>query len=639
MVQWNIKDNCYTRQGNNLEAGTYKVHAEFISNEEDYGQSESTPLTITVKKIGTFIELIGIDSRDGFDLGTLSGDNDSIDINITPIVKDQFGEDITGTMPFKLYCNDELIYPTQDSPVDTRTVRYFIDTDGDYTFYGEVEENYKYTASKSSSQTIHINDSRLVSTNLETTITSEKGTPLYATDLITIDSKVYNSTDNSVLSDSELDKVTTLVTGADDYVGTHTLTQLFDSGEYTVKVKYPTTSSYASSHKELSFTVLKSTSTFKDFTASKTLADSGETITVSAKLIDIHDNPIINKPCTLTVTCNGVTVDYDVQSDMEGICTTDVTIFEAGTALFNWKYDGNSVYESTESNGNGAWKVTFNDVSTNLTLLTEGELHRGWYYATQLKTGKGEPLRNQVVTYEITGNDGKKVKYQLKTDDEGVSKLQINLIYGKYPIKVSYAGNNGLNNSSSFSKTLTVREPLEQIREPKRLMQHVSAQHERWNSIDASQLKDSFIRCEVWQRMTGKQFTPAPLDGFNYGFTLPKDCTITEIYSLAKLKTTATNNTLPLFKSVTIKSVISPSGYSSTRDTSTTVNAPIPDSWKDYRNRMPVNKYKPETINSPNFGARLEIAPNSDTAHGGKVDLDQLSIRIKYIPKQVIEVS
>ena len=61
---------------------------------------------------------------------------------------------------------------------------------------------------------------------------------------------------------------------------------------------------------------------------------------------------------------------------------------------------------------------------------------RGTYYQVNLKCADRTPLSNVPVTMTIKNKD-----YNVKTNSLGLAKLKINLPYGKYSIKVSYAGN------------------------------------------------------------------------------------------------------------------------------------------------------------------------------------------------------
>ena len=495
MSEWNVKKDCYTRKSSNLTAGTHIIYSEFRPDNDEYGASKSEPVTITIEKIATTLQLTGINDYDGYDLADLPTDTDGINITITPTVKDQWDNDITGTLPMKVYCNSEQIYPYDGSSNDSRPFTYLIDTDGDYNFYGVVEENYKYKESRSSETFIHINDSNLKETSITTTTNN---TPIYSVDNITIASKVtYNNTE---LPDSEQDKITTTITdlNGEQIHGKQTITRLFNPSTYTVQAEYPTTSTYTSSNKTTTFTVLKTPVHFTDYYPEDYQYEwnSGEDFNVNITLLDIHDNPVAGKPVRLQATVNGATHNYTTTSTIDGLCTVPVNLKESGTVEFKWIYNGNTVYESNTGEDD-SYYVTLKNITSKIELLSGDNVYQGWYYATRLTDSEDNPIINSNVTYSITTpSTGQTNTYNTTTDDNGVSKLQINMMTGRtWNIKAKYDGETGVMEGSTLEGTITVNEPVTVTRQPSKLKEYPNSVSMPWNELDPKQLGSHYIRC------------------------------------------------------------------------------------------------------------------------------------------------
>lgn len=148
----------------------------------------------------------------------------------------------------------------------------------------------------------------------------------------------------------------------------------------------------------------------------------------TVKVLDNQGNPIANRVVTFNI--NGVL--YNRTSNEEGIATLNINLNPGNyiiTAGFNGYYVSNDI--------------------TVLSVLYSQDLEMnysdGSTFDVTLVDGQGNKLANETVTFNING-----IIYERITDNDGVAKLNINLMAGKYIITSSYNGLNVANTITVF---------------------------------------------------------------------------------------------------------------------------------------------------------------------------------------------
>ena len=160
--------------------------------------------------------------------------------------------------------------------------------------------------------------------------------------------------------------------------------------------------------------------------------------TFDVYLTDINGNPLVGE--TIVFQINGVT--YTVVTDENGKASFDCRNLTPGTYNITYSYStkGQPDYNNCSS------VITVNKqtvvISGEDIVVLPGE---GSYFEVLVTSKDGTPLSNVLVNITISG-----ITYSKYTDENGIARLQINLIVGNYDVYYTvndelYSSNNGSN--------------------------------------------------------------------------------------------------------------------------------------------------------------------------------------------------
>ncbi len=137
------------------------------------------------------------------------------------------------------------------------------------------------------------------------------------------------------------------------------------------------------------------------------------------KLLDDQGNPV-GEGVSATININGVL--YDRQTNSSGYVNMNINL-NPGTYIATIQYKGlmlSNTIEVLSILSASDLEMTYMDQST---------------FEAKLVDGQGKAFANQNITFNING-----VFYNRTTDDEGIARLNINLMKGEYIITSSYNG-------------------------------------------------------------------------------------------------------------------------------------------------------------------------------------------------------
>ena len=160
--------------------------------------------------------------------------------------------------------------------------------------------------------------------------------------------------------------------------------------------------------------------------------------TFDVYLTDINGNPLVGE--TIVFQINGVT--YTVVTDENGKASFDCRNLTPGTYNITYSYStkGQPDYNNCSS------VITVNKqtvvISGEDIVVLPGD---GSYFEVLVTSKDGTPLSNVLVNITISG-----ITYSKYTDENGIARLQINLIVGNYDVYYTvndelYSSNNGSN--------------------------------------------------------------------------------------------------------------------------------------------------------------------------------------------------
>lgn len=163
-------------------------------------------------------------------------------------------------------------------------------------------------------------------------------------------------------------------------------------------------------------------------------------------LTDSQGNGIANQKITFTLMNSfGGSKTYYLTTDSNGKARIQI-------GLCAGKYTVTYSYESINKTGKITVKIPTILTADNLS-QSEGD---GEYFEVTLTDKNGNALVGETVAITISNANGDSKTYNIKTDANGVAKLQINLAAGSYGISYKYESHNyGV---STGSNTVTVKE-------------------------------------------------------------------------------------------------------------------------------------------------------------------------------------
>ncbi|WP_458452966.1 Ig-like domain repeat protein [Methanobrevibacter sp.] len=360
------------------DAGFNNVSAVYIDENNIYDTSNSsTP--VNVSKIATKLEIIAFESS-----------NNPADITVT--VKDQFDNMInTGTVTFNL--SGKIIDVDVENGI-AKINHTFTKTGNNTIIATYNDDSYRYNSSKANSTInivkIKVNMTMDIKNNVE--ITVEFCEPINEYVHLLIDDDVYKQKTANGKCTFTFDKL--------------------QSGNYTVKA-YLNSYIYESNNQtgEFHFYYLTSITPdeFNNYTGNA----------YSVKLTDVtHDEPVKNKTIEFIIN-NQV---FKNNTDENGIAL--ITFSFAGNFNLKINFNGDDDYNASSANVNIEIKPTIISDYEVKTLNSQ--------YQIKLLDKNGTALTNTNVSIVIKSNT-----YHLKTDDEGIVKLTIDLTPGTYSMKIT----------------------------------------------------------------------------------------------------------------------------------------------------------------------------------------------------------
>ena len=218
-------------------------------------------------------------------------------------------------------------------------------------------------------------------------------------------------------------------------------------GEYNIKVIYQGDDNYKGFISTKSFNVAKYASNI--FVEDVTVFFNGK---FQAILRDSEGNPISDEK--LNININGT--DYTATTDENGIATLNLNLASVGTYYAVTAFNGNSVYNSTQSNSTIA--VVYTNIKLEASDIVINPAN-GSFVAT-ITDDENNPIGNVDVKININGTE-----YNIKTDNNGQAILDLKdngLDEGKYDVYVDVAAS-GVYGASNTSAVITVEKILATI--------------------------------------------------------------------------------------------------------------------------------------------------------------------------------
>ncbi len=151
-------------------------------------------------------------------------------------------------------------------------------------------------------------------------------------------------------------------------------------------------------------------------------------------LVDLNGKPISNTFVKFTILGKS----YSVKTDVNGVAKLQISLnvgeYEVNAVVVDSKYESEEISNS----------ITIKEYDATIVASdVEMTCKDGTSYEIQLVDGEGNPIAvaGLVVKFTILGKS-----YNVKTDENGVARLPINLNAGNYTIKAEYNGSEVVNN-------------------------------------------------------------------------------------------------------------------------------------------------------------------------------------------------
>lgn len=176
----------------------------------------------------------------------------------------------------------------------------------------------------------------------------------------------------------------------------------------------------------------------------------GKENTFYATLYDVRGKGILGQKLIFNITRGNESKVYTSLTDEWGRAGV-ATNFTQGKYIVKVSYAGNNWYGSSSSTST----FTIYSTSTAITLMESVLYGRGNPYIVKLRDGKGNVIRNEIIS--LTISQGKlNQTFNIKTNENGIAGIMINLYPGIYNITAKYKGNS-LYGPSSVNGNLTIK--------------------------------------------------------------------------------------------------------------------------------------------------------------------------------------
>lgn len=693
-----ITKNCYTAEikstNDKLKAGTHSITAEFMSNTEEYGWSQSKPVEVTIEKNRLTLTLSGF--TDGGQLDLKNKEPQTIDIKPTVTGEDGLtpSSDDLSTLTYNVYwkkstMNDYSLLDTTKPPIamdlemsDTAT----------YYFYAEILENDKYYGVKSPVYNVTVIDTREVETVMSISV-DNGGAGYYPTSNITITATVKNKNTGETLDSSEQAKIDLEIkegsyTPSGNYVDGNTVTRRFNAGGYTVVASYEDSSKhYTKCSATATFTIDKLSTSFNNVNVSPATLNAGDSVTASATLKDSKNNLISGQDVKLTIT--GLST-REATTDSSGNVSFSIPLTTPNDYSLQFVFDGGMNYNNCNSS---VKTVTVKNNKSGLTLLTDySTFYQGWSIAVKLSTGSGSALAGQTIKFVETDENNNIKQYSTVTDNDGIAKLTLNYSSNRnYSYTVTFEGS-GTYQGDSLTKSISYK-TIEEVTKQAGFVtqQKLGSQQQTWNlpyefngsnkaignsngstvngGTVAEMLNNHFLRTNCLNNpLKGNLTQPATLIFTKFNHNIPSDATVKSIiaswnymhhncYSTGEYSSSESwSKEYGKFDAPSIR--VYDDGIYSGSLTSTNAWKPQQTTWTDIKypdekiGDISACKYylysadkwnigdvtcSPNDLLEQNSGFALSFAPNTQTSNGGSSGvmlLDCAKLTIRYIPKQ-----
>ncbi|OPY24930.1 MAG: Copper resistance protein CopC [Methanobacterium sp. PtaU1.Bin097] len=247
----------------------------------------------------------------------------------------------------------------------------------------------------------------------------------------------------TITDQSGKSQVYTLIT---DGNGMATLTIDDPVGVYRVSVVYGGDGYFQGSNANATIQVL--TAITKIISYNETFY--GKENTYYATLYDVNGKGVPGQKLVFIIFNGKQSKTYTSVTDNSGRAGLSTADFAQGKYTVKVSYAGNSWYGSSSSTSS----FTVYPTKSVLKLLTSVLYGRGNPFVIELRDGKGNVIRNEAVAFTISQADVNQT-FNLKTDENGITGLMINLYPGLYNVTAKYAGGS-LYGPSSVNGTLTI---------------------------------------------------------------------------------------------------------------------------------------------------------------------------------------
>lgn len=196
-------------------------------------------------------------------------------------------------------------------------------------------------------------------------------------------------------------------------------------GNYTVKATFSSIN-YNQSYDACSFEIISTISGF-NLTSEDVIKEFENDTQYHVRVTDSYGNPLANMFVYLSINSSKWTtsVNYTVKTNEDGIATLIINLLPGDykvTAHFADKTTNNKITVLSVN-----YSLKANDVVKYFKNSTQ--------YTVKVTDVNGNPVINRTVTVYVNRNNWKNpVKYFIKTNEDGIARLTINLIAGSYSI-------------------------------------------------------------------------------------------------------------------------------------------------------------------------------------------------------------
>lgn len=430
----------------------------------------------------------------------------------------------------------------------------------------------------------------------------------------------------------------------DNYdTNTHSFTKTLtpsESGVYTYSASIPSGTNNKGG-KSNSITVnTNKVSTTTTLTASSTNIIVDKSITLTASVKDAKGNRVTGVPVTFyyqTKENTSYTKISTVKTNIQGNAIISYTPSTVSTYTIKAVFEGQGNYTASEK----TITVTTKQHTLDFT-INQSVLYPNYFISGRLFNEDKQLVNNKKITVSFKDSNGNTLftSYTGYTNTNGYVKTNTyKFITDTVTITVQYTATTE-DKYKSFTKTFTIP-VLPNVSVTNTTITGVNTStdypYRVWNNLsNILSLDNKYARCggrkgyprELIASASGSRKTPAPIKLTNFGFDIPDDCIISEVTVSINMRSLCsgigTKLKVPLPK-------INLNNITSQKMTGSDY---IPDkTFTTFTTTFTGLSIKSSTINDSAFNilATFEANQQYDT---GAVEIDQITVTVKYIPSQ-----